>query len=209
MVYSFWIGHYEWQEEMRLWKSFGDAAYLSLVFTLMIGPLSMLWNSTKPLMIWRREVGIWSAILAATHGILISNGWIAWNVSKFFGYEFIPQLGRIARLEPGFGLANLIGLVAFLWLVTLAITSSDRVMRFLGSQSWKWLHNGSHMIFYLAAMHTSYFLFIHYTESFHRDVAPQSVFTIPFIISTVAALILQFSAYVKVVKTRKKHLINE
>lgn len=209
LVYSFWLGHYEWQEEMRIWKAFGDAAYLSLAFTLIIGPLSKLWNTAKFLMPWRREIGIWSTILAVAHGILISNGWINWNVAKFFGYEFVPQLGRIARLEPGFGLANLIGLVAFLWLVTLAITSSDRVMRALGNQSWKWLHNGSHMIFYLAAIHTSYFLFIHYTESFHRDVAPQGIFIIPFIVATIAIPVLQFSAYIKVVKTRKKYLSNE
>lgn len=209
LVYSFWFGHYEWQEDMRLWKAFGDVAYVSLVFTLMIGPLSKLWNTTKFLIPWRREIGIWTAILAAVHGILISNGWIMWNVTKFFGYEFVPQLGRIARLEPGFGLANLIGLVAVLWLAALAITSSDRVMRILGNHSWKWLHNGSHMVFYLAAIHTSYFLFIHYTESFHRDVAPQSIFTIPFIITTTAVLVLQFSAYIKVVKMRKKYLTTE
>ncbi|MBI5378147.1 MAG: hypothetical protein HZA82_05940 [Thaumarchaeota archaeon] len=61
----------------------------------------------------------------------------------------------------------------------------------------------------MAAIHTSYFLFIHYTESFHRNVAPQSIFTIPFIITTTAVLVLQFSAYIKVVKMRKKYLTTE
>lgn len=193
---------------MRLWKAFGDAGYLFLTFALAIGPLSKLKNGTKFLIPWRREVGIWAASLAITHGILIVDGWIKWDVAKFFGYEFIPQLGRLARLEPGFGLANLIGFVAFLWIAVLAITSSDRIMKFLGVQSWKWLHTGSYIVFYLTSIHTSYFLFMHYTESFHREIAPQSVFIMPFIASASAVLVLQFSAYVKMISTRKRHLAN-
>ncbi|WP_100183253.1 ferric reductase-like transmembrane domain-containing protein [Candidatus Nitrosotenuis aquarius] len=208
LVYSFWLGHYEWQQDMRLWKSFGDVGYIFLAFALIIGPLSKLKNGAKFLILWRREVGIWAAVLAIIHGVLIVDGWIKWDVAKFFGYEFIPQLGRLARLEPGFGLANLIGFVAFLWLAVLAITSSDRIMRFLGGQSWKWLHTGSYIVFYLTSIHTSYFLFMHYTESFHREIAPQSVFIIPFIVSASAVLVLQFSAYIKMINMRKKHLTN-
>jgi len=202
VVYSFWLGHYEWQQDMRLWRAFGDAGYMYLSFALIIGPLSKLSSNTKFLIPWRREVGIWTAILVIIHGVLIADGWTRWDVVKFFGYEFIPELNRFARLEPGFGLANLIGFVAFLWIVVLAITSSDRVMKFLGGQSWKWLHTGSYIVFYLAAIHTSYFLFMHYTESFHREIAPPSVFIIPFILSTFSVLILQFSAFVKMIRTR-------
>jgi methionine sulfoxide reductase heme-binding subunit len=209
LVYVFWLAHYEWHPDMRLWRTFGDAGYLLLSFTLMIGPLSKLWGSTKFLLLWRREFGIWFAITAITHGILIADGWARWDIVKFFGYEFIPQLDRLARVEPGFGLANLIGFVAFLWIVTLAVTSSDRVIKRLGNSSWKWLHTSSNVIFYLVAIHTAYFLFIHYTESFHRSVPPQSTFVIPFIVMTATVFALQFIAYHKVVKTKNQKLTNE
>lgn len=204
LVYSFWLAHYEWNSEMRLWRAFGDAGYSLLFFTLIIGPLNKLWNPTKFLLPWRRQFGIWFAAMAIIHGILIADGWAKWDIAKFFGYEFIPQLDRLARVEPGFGLSNLIGLVASLWIATLAITSTDRAMKSLGNSSWKWLHTSSNVIFYLVVIHTAYFLFMHYTESFHRSVPPQSIFIIPFIVMTVIVFTLQFAAYNKVVKMKEQ-----
>lgn len=204
LTFVFWSAHYEWDDEMRLWRAFGDAGYSLLFMTLIIGPLSKLWSHSIFLLSWRREIGIWFAVLAIIHGILIANGWANWDVAKFFGYEFIPQLGRIARLEPGFGLANTLGFVAFLWIAILAITSSNRAMKWLGASSWKWIHTGSHIVFYLVAIHTSYFLFIHYTASFHKAVPPQSTFVIPFILMSITVLALQISSYIKVVKLKNK-----
>jgi len=206
LLFIFWFAHYEWDDEMRLWRSFGDAGYSLLFITLIIGPLSKLWPRSNFLLLWRREFGIGFAIMAITHGILIANGWANWDVAKFFGYEFVPQLGRIVRLEPGFGLANLIGFVAVLWIAVLAFTSSDKAMKWLGTSSWKWIHTGSVTIFYLVAIHSAYFLFIHYTESFHKTVPPESTFVIPFITMSVIVLVLQISAYIKVVKSKNKRL---
>ncbi|NNL58391.1 MAG: hypothetical protein HKP31_02855, partial [Nitrosopumilus sp.] len=126
LTFVFWLAHFEWHDEMRLWRAFGDAGYALLFVTLIIGPLIKLSSRFTFLLTWRREIGIWFAVLAVTHGLLIAHGWANWDVAKFFGYEFIPQLGRIARIEPGFGLANTLGFVAFLWIVILAFTSSDR-----------------------------------------------------------------------------------
>ena len=206
LLLVFWAAHWEWNEDMRLWRAFGDAGYSLLFVTLTIGPLSKLWSRTNFLFSWRREFGIWFAVMAVTHGLLIANGWANWDVAKFFGYEFIPQLGRMARLEPGFGLANTIGFVAFLWIAILAFTSSDRAMKWLGASSWKWLHTGSYVVFYLVAIHTSYFLFMHYTESFHKNVPPQSTFVVPFVVMSVTVLILQIASYIKVAKSRNRRL---
>lgn len=206
LTFVFWLAHYEWSEDMRLWRAIGDSGYSLLFVTLIIGPLSKLWSRTNFLLSWRREVGIWFAVMAITHGILIANGWANWDVAKFFGYEFIPQLDRIARMEPGFGLANLLGFVAFLWISILALTSSDKAMKWLGTSSWNWLHAGSNTVFYLVAIHTGYFLFMHYTESFHKTVPPQSIFIIPFIVMSVMVLVLQISSYIKIVKSRNKRL---
>ncbi|NNL58856.1 MAG: hypothetical protein HKP31_05285 [Nitrosopumilus sp.] len=207
LTFLFWNAHHEWDDDMRLWRAFGDAGYSFLFMTLIIGPASKIWPRTNFLLTWRREFGIWFAVMAVTHGILIANGWAQWDVAKFFGYEFVPQLGRIVRLEPGFGLANTLGFVAFLWIVILAFTSSDRAMRWLGASSWKWIHTGSHIIFYLVAIHTSYFLFLHYTESFHRVVPPQSTFVIPFIVMSIAVIVLQISSHIKVVRSKNKRQV--
>lgn len=206
LTFVFWLAHYEWTDEMRLWRAIGDAGYLLLFITLIIGPLSILWPRTISLLSWRREIGIWFAVTAIIHGILIADGWANWDVAKFFGYEFVPQLDKIVRLEPGFGLANLLGFVAFLWIAVLALTSSDKAMKWLGASSWKWLHTGSSIVFYLVAIHTAYFLFMHYTESFHKTVPPQSTFVIPFIVMSVIVLFLQISSFIKVVKTKNKRL---
>ena len=109
ITFVFWIAHYEWDEEMRLWRALGDSGYLLLFVTLILGPLGKLWPRLNHLLSWRRETGIWFAILAITHGLLIANGWANWDVARFFGYEFVPQLGRIARMEPGFGYGKLDG----------------------------------------------------------------------------------------------------
>ena len=209
LTFVFWLAHYEWNEDMRLWRAFGDAGYTLLFVTLIIGPLSKLWTRSTFLLTWRREFGIWFAVMAVTHGILIANGWANWDIAKFFGYEFIPQLGRMVRMEPGFGLANTLGFIAFLWIAILAITSSDRAMKWLGASSWKWIHTGSHIVFYLVAIHTSYFLFIHYTESFHKTVPPESTFIIPFVIMSVMVLALQISAYIKTVRSKNKRIIQK
>ncbi len=206
LMYVFWLAHYEWDDEMRLWRAFGDAGYSLLFMALIIGPLSKLWSRSNFLLLWRRQIGIWFAIMAATHGLLIANGWAKWDVAKFFGYEFVPQLDRIVRLEPGFGLANTLGFVAFLWIAVLAFTSSDKAMKWLGTSSWKWIHTGSNTIFYLVAIHTAYFLFMHYTESFHKTVPPESTFVIPFIAMSVMVLVLQISSYIKVVKSKNRKI---
>ena len=191
---------------MRLWRSLGDSGYFLLFMALIIGPLSKLWPRSNFLFPWRREIGIWFAVTAIAHGILIADGWANWDVAKFFGYEFVPQFDRIVRMEPGFGLANLLGFVAFFWIALLALTSSDKAMKWLGASSWKWIHNGANLVFYLVAIHTAYFLFMHYTESFHREVPPQSIFVIPFIVMSVAVLVLQILSFIKVVKSRDKQI---
>ncbi|RDJ31190.1 MAG: hypothetical protein DWQ19_03790 [Crenarchaeota archaeon] len=209
LAFVFWLAHYEWDDEMRLWRAFGDSGYTMLFMTLIIGPATKLWPRFSSLLTFRREVGIWFAVMAVTHGILIAHGWANWNVERFFGYEFIPQLDRIVRMEPGFGLANTIGFVAFLWIAILALTSSDRAMRWLGASSWKWVHTGSNIVFYLVAIHTSYFLFIHYTESFHKTVPPQSIFVIPFVVMSITVLVLQISSYIKVVRSNNRRLLQK
>lgn len=195
LVGVFWATRSNWVAEMRLWKAVGDAAYVLLLAALALGPTAKLVPSTRSWLRWRRQIGIWFALTATLHSVLILNGWARWSLRRFLGYEFVPQLGREARLEPGFGLANLIGMTALLLALILAATSSDRALRRLGRSAWNWLHRLAQTILLLSLLHGSYFLFIHFTQSFHKT-PPESLdwFRLPFLVSGLTVIALQVGA---------------
>lgn len=204
LVAVFWFGRLDWVVDMRAWRAFGDASIMLLFGSLALGPAARLWRRVGPLLPWRRELGVWCAVTGVVHTILVLIGWVQWDLVRLMGYEFIPQLGRMARMEPGFGLANLMGLVAVVWAVILAITSSNRAVRLLGTSAWKWLHNGAYVIFYLAVLHAAYFLYLHYTLSFHK-APPENPnwFRWPLVMLGLAIAGLQTAAFVKTVRRRK------
>lgn len=193
----FWGSRPEWDGEMRLWKAVGDTAFVLLLVTLALGPLSRIVRPVIRVLVWRRQFGIWFAVMAGLHGVLVVHGWARWSLRRFLGYEVVPQLGREARLEPGFGLANLIGLTALVFALVLAATSSDLALRRLGASAWKWLHHSALFIFYLSLLHAGYFLFLHYTVSFHKQVPPPDWFRGPFVALGAGLLMLQGVAFAK------------
>ena len=204
LVLVFWASRPTWSPEMRLWKAVGDAAFGLLLLTLAVGPLARLVRRTAPLLAWRRQLGIWFAITASLHGLLVVHGWARWSLRRFLGYEFIPQLGRDVRLEPGFGLANLIGLTALGFALVLAATSSDWAMRRLG-RGWKWLHHSALFVYYMSLLHAGYFLFLHYTASFHKQVPPPDWFRVPFLVLGGGLLALQAAAFLATATDRRRH----
>ena len=199
---SFWFGRMDWEPGMRAWRAFGDASIVLLFGSLSLGPLAKLSRQSARLLPWRRELGIWCAVMAVAHTILVLVWWVKWDFARLLGYEFIPELGRTARMEPGFGLANLMGLVALIWALVLAVTSSNRAVKLLGSPAWKWLHHGAYVLFYLTVLHTVYFLFLHYTKSFHRDVPEPNWFRWPLVALGLCVLGLQYAAFTKTVRRR-------
>ncbi|MFZ1396105.1 MAG: hypothetical protein WAS33_04360 [Candidatus Promineifilaceae bacterium] len=204
LALPYWYGRLDWDPEMRFWRAVGDSSFLLLFFTMLIGPLAKHWPAAGRLVPWRREAGIWFGLMAFLHTFLVWNGWARWDIWRFLGYEFIPELGRLARLEPGFGLANVVGMVAVLLTVALVATSSSWAVNSLGSSAWKWLQYGSYTVFYLVVLHTVYFLFIHYTISFHRPVPENpNWFRYPFLILSLIVPALQISAFVKTVRQRQ------
>ena len=203
LVAGFWLGRLDWDPEMRMWRAFGDASVVLLFATLGAGPAARLWRRLGRIIPWRREVGVWSAVTGLVHTVLILNGWVQWDLGRLMGYEFVAQFGRTLRLEPGFGLANLIGLVAMVWLVVLAATSSSWAVRTLGHSAWKWVHQGAYVIFYLVVLHAAYFLFIHYTASFHREPPPPNWFRWPLLVMGITVAALQWAAFVKTARQRR------
>ena len=204
LLLMFWMSRPEWSPEMRLWRAVGDAAVVLFLASLAIGPLARLSVPAGRLVAWRRQIGIWAAVLASAHALLVLDGWAQWSLRRFLGYELVPQLGREARMEPGFGLANLMGLVALVWLLILLTTSSDRALRFLGPAAWKWIQSGSYVVFYLVLLHAVYFLFLHYTVSFHRPPAPENWFRWPLLIMGLVVVGLQWAALWHTMRRRRE-----
>ena len=203
-AYRFWLTRGHWDAEMRLWKAIGDASLVLLYATLAAGALARLKLPGGQLVRYRRELGIWFALYGLLHAVLILDGWARWDLMRFLGYEFVPELGRLVRLEPGFGLANLIGVTTGAIALLLLATSSDRAIRRLGATRWKLLHQGTYVVLWLTVLHVGYFLFIHYTEYFHRAPPAPDWFRYPFAVMTVALLGLQAWALLGTTRSRPR-----
>src|SRR3989338_9910885 len=79
LVGLFWYSHFEnTGAQTALWKSLADTAFVFLFITLSIGPLTILWQPALKILTWRREFGIWFAILALFHGLIISGLLFKW-----------------------------------------------------------------------------------------------------------------------------------
>jgi len=136
--------------------AFARTSFILLFITMGIGPLMKLKKPkdvSSPLKTpwtWRSEFGLWFTITGLLHVVFVLNGRPNWNILKSLG-------GGIGG--GGYGLANLLGYIALIWAVILAITSFGKVIKFLGVKSWKWLHSFAYVLFYLVATHLIYFQF--------------------------------------------------
>ena len=204
-----WQVNSTWSLDMRLWKAFGGGSFFLLWFALFIGPAARVWQPLQRLLSFRREAGVWFFLIALVHGYLILDGWVRWSVWEFFGYQYIPETEMYMRVEPGFGLANLAGLVALTFALTLATTSFDRAVNFLGVSSWKWLHSFSYVVFYLSAIHVLYFAFIHYTPSLLRAVLgqptnyPDNPLKFYYLAAFLSVLLVQIIAFILTVRKQR------
>lgn len=136
--------------------AFGRVAFILLFLTLFIGPFMKLKEPAtvsdplKTPWYWRSELGIWFTITGLVH--------VCFAMSGRPGWSFLKALGGFEG-GGGYGLANLLGFIALALGVILAATSFGKVIRFLGVESWKWLHSFTYVIFYLVVGHLLYFQF--------------------------------------------------
>lgn len=210
LVGLFWRSRMEWDAEMRLWRAVGDAAFVLLAFALASGPLAVLWSPAGRLVAWRRAFGVWFALIALLHAYLVWDGWARWSLSRLFGYEDLSAAGVPEPLmtDQGFGLANLVGLVALFLALVVAATSSERAMRLLGARAWKHVQQYAYVVFYLVGAHAAYFLFMHYEPSlrsivFRKAVPEPNWFRFWFVGMVALVLVLQVAAFVRTVRRRR------
>lgn len=204
-----WQVNAGWDPEMRWWKSFGVAGGLLIWYVVLVGPVAQVWPASTRLVSWRREVGIWFTLVSVVHAVLVLDGWARWDVRELLGYQYVPELDQYLRFEPGFGLANLMGLTALALALVLAATSFDRAVGFLGISAWKWLHGFVHVIFYVLVLHALYFAFIHYSPSPYRVITglpttyPENVLRFAYVAMLVTVVAAQAAAFVVTVRRRR------
>lgn len=205
---SFYMGWWlnsTWSADMRLWKSFGVATFALLYFTAVIGPAAVVWSPLMSVVTWRRETGVWFVVMGLVHGYLVWDGWARWDVARLLGFRYAPELDIYLRAEPGFGLANLMGILALGLGLSLAATSFDKAVGFLGISSWKWLHTFTYVIFYVAVLHAIYFAFIHYTPSPERPgtVYPANPLRFVYVGALLSVALAQAAAFFKILSRRR------
>ena len=183
-------------QPMHAWnRAFADVSLLYLAWIILLGPLSRLFTALSMFIPWRRTVGIWAALTAIAHVLIIFNGWIEWNFSRLF-FIFTP-VGGDWIIHPGFALANIIGIVGLVYIFLLLATSNDKSEKLLGSKAWKYVQSKATTLYLLVILHTFYFLFLHFTD--HTNWV-----RIPFIILVSFILLFQIVGFILTVKKENK-----
>lgn len=201
LVYAFSLVHGQWSPMHRWNRAFGDAAVLLLALTMTLGAAPRLFRASAKWLPWRRELGIYSVVLASVHTVIILDGWVEWDFLRLFGFEFHPVDLKYVMLQHGFGLANAIGILALGIGFILLLTSSDRAVRLLGSTSWKTVQMTALVFWALVVSHTAYFLYAHFL-SFHRATPDPNPLQLPFALLVLAVLVLRAAAFLTTIGRR-------
>jgi sulfoxide reductase heme-binding subunit YedZ len=126
------------------------AAMLFLAATLWLGPWNVLRRSANPVSFdLRRDLGIWSGILALLHTAV---GLTVHLRGRMWMY-FFKHLHPLAIQNNEFGAANFIGLASALLFLLLLAISNDLSLRRLGKVRWKSLQRWTYAAAILAVAH--------------------------------------------------------
>ncbi|WP_245744695.1 ferric reductase-like transmembrane domain-containing protein [Aliiroseovarius sediminilitoris] len=183
----------EWSAMHRWNRAVGDMSIVLVALAMAIGPVSRLWRGSVRFLPYRRELGIYAILLALAHAAIILFGWVTLDLMRLFGFEFHPGLQRYVMVNHGFALANLIGLLALLYGIILAVTSNDYSQRRLGNNVWKFIQQGTYILWWLTVLHTAYFLFLHFLD-YHRQTPDPNWAQWPFVALVASVVALQFAA---------------
>jgi len=128
-------------------------AYAGLIFlaiSLWIGPWNVLRRRPNPVSFdLRRDVGIWTGILAILHTIV---GLTVHLRGRMLMY-FFKRLHPLQLQNTQFGSANFAGLGAALLFLMLLTISNDLSLRTLKTRRWKSLQRWTYVAFLLTVAH--------------------------------------------------------
>ena len=205
-TYLFLVVHSKWAP-IHLWnRSFADTSLVLLAITMMLGPAARLWNTWNRLLPWRRQFGIYAVGFGAVHTLLVLDGWVEWDIPRVAGFLVHPALGGYVLAEHGFGLANVVGIIALLYGVILLTISNDYAVRRLGGSVWKFIQSGAYIMWALVVVHTAYFLFMHFLH-FHRPLPDPNPLQWPFVGVVLAVIALQSVATLQTWRLRYRERV--
>jgi methionine sulfoxide reductase heme-binding subunit len=128
-------------------------AYASLAFfafSLWLGPWNVLRRRPNPVSFdFRRDVGIWTGILALAHTAV---GLTVHLRGRMWMY-FFKRLHPPALQNSQFGFANFTGLGSALLFIILLAVSNDLSLRRLGARRWKSIQRLAYVAFGLTVIH--------------------------------------------------------
>jgi DMSO/TMAO reductase YedYZ heme-binding membrane subunit len=216
LVYLFYLSYSAWGVQPALWPDWGQdhpfwrawahAAFVLLFLTVILAPAATLWRPIKKLMPWRRELGIWFAVLSLGHAYAIWDRWARRDIATLFGFQYVDELGSYVLLHPEVGIMNMMGMVMLPMIILLAATSFDAAVDVLGASSWRWIHRTLvPVIFYIAMLRGTLYLFYFFqTTPPDWRVYPPIWFLYVFLGMGTAAVLLQGAAFTKIVLQRKR-----
>ena len=120
-------------------RALGDWTLRMLCLVLAVTPLRVL-TGTPALARFRRMLGLYVFFYAALH--LLAYAWFDMGLDA-------ADIGRDIAKRPFI----LVGFVAWLMLATLAATSFDRAIRWLGGARWRMIHRAVYGVALLALLH--------------------------------------------------------
>lgn len=196
IVHATWVPMHRWN------RAFADASMILLAAAMALGPAVRLWSSWGRVIPWRRELGIYSVLLGTIHAVIVLDGWIEWELPRIVGLLMHPDLYRYVMVEQGFGLANILGIVALAYGVVLVAISNEYAVRRLGGSVWKFIQLGAYGLWTLVVLHTAYFLFMHFLH-FHRPLPEPNPLQWPFVLLVIGVITLQSAATIKTWRIRR------
>lgn len=193
LVWGFALLRPEWSPMHRWNRAFADASLVAIAAVMLLGPVSRLWRPAARALTWRRELGVWGFLAGLVHAGFILFGWVQLEWQRLFGFEFHPQLQQYVMFDKGFAFGNLIGMLALVYGLVLALTSNDASQRWLGMPIWKYIQQGAYILWAMIVAHTAYFLYLHFLD-FHRATPAPNLLQWPFAILVLLVLAVQTSA---------------
>jgi methionine sulfoxide reductase heme-binding subunit len=209
-TYAFLELRAQWSEMHRWNRAVADVSLLMVAVTMILGPLARLFPMFRSLLPWRREFGIYGVIMFTIHAVIILVGWVQWDLMRLIGFEWHPN-GFYVMFQKGFGIGNIIGILAVVYGFGLALTSSDWSQRWMGGPTWKFFQQSSYILWILVVLHTAYFLYMHFLD-FDRPTPEPNAMQWPFAILVGLVSLLQTAAFIKTWRQRKspgsKHAVD-
>jgi sulfoxide reductase heme-binding subunit YedZ len=134
----------------RLSMATAYAGLFFLAVSLWLGPWNVLRRRPNPTSFdLRRDVGIWTGILAILHTVI---GLTVHLRGRMWMY-FFKRLHPLRLQDTQFGFANFTGLAAALLFLMLLAISNDLSLRALKTNRWKSLQRWTYVTFVLTAAH--------------------------------------------------------